>query len=511
MTKKNSPPNTKAGRKHVIENSESVSSRLDGPEILKFERADWTSFRTFEGLQQKAGVAKARLRAVALKELADNALDTGAPVVKAATLGKDRYVIEDEGPGIDPADIPRLFSINRPMISTKLLRMPTRGALGNGLRVVAGAVLASKGSLVVTSRNRRLTLRPEHDGSTTVLKTERVKFSTGTQIMIGFGPALPGSDDDALVMAESAIAMAQGGSVYKGRSSPHWYDASQFHELLSAARERPVREVIASLDGCTGAKAGEIIAAAGLGRALCLEVTATQAAKLLTIAKRHSEPVNPKRLGRVGPELFSYGSYAVAYGGEGEGVVPFVVEAWAEEETDTEIAVSVNKTPITGRVYASRDKRDINLHGCGLNHTVAQAPKDSDFSIRLNIITPYMPITSDGKTPNLRPFLDEIATVIRKVVTKARRPTSKDGQTIKSVMLDNLDNAIEAVSGGYRFGERQLFYALRGVVRDATGEELKIGNFKSIITDYESEYGEIKLMYREPRGSIYHPDRKSVV
>jgi hypothetical protein len=42
----------------------------------------------------------------------------------------------------------RCFSINRPMVSTKLLRLPTRGALGNGLRVVTGAVLASGGSLV---------------------------------------------------------------------------------------------------------------------------------------------------------------------------------------------------------------------------------------------------------------------------------------------------------------------------------------------------------------------------
>jgi hypothetical protein len=37
------------------------------------------------------------------------------------------------------------------------------------------------------------------------------------------------------------------------------------------------------------------------------------------------------------------------------------------------------------------------------------------------------------------------------------------------------------------------------------GQELKEGNFNGIITDYEKENGEIPLMYREPRGSIYHP------
>ena len=42
---------------------------------------------------------------------------------------------------------------------------------------------------------------------------------------------------------------------------------------------------------------------------------------------------------------------------------------------------------------------------------------------------------------------------------------------------------------------------------EETGEELKIGNYTSIITDYEAECGEISGMYREPRGSIYHPYR----
>lgn len=129
---------------------------------MKFERADWTSFRTVEGLQQKAGVAQSKLRRLVLKELADNALDTGARVRIGQLPGGD-YFVEDGGSGIEgqPQEIARLFSIARPMISTKLLRLPTRGALGNGLRVVAGAVVASEGSLVVTTRNQGIELHPE--------------------------------------------------------------------------------------------------------------------------------------------------------------------------------------------------------------------------------------------------------------------------------------------------------------------------------------------------------------
>jgi hypothetical protein len=117
---------------------------------LKFEREDWSLFRTVEGLQQKAGVAKGKLRRLVLKELCDNGLDAGASVSTGGLSGGG-YFVEDDGRGIDgtPEEIARLFSFARPLVSTKLLRLPLRGALGNGLRVVAGAVLASEGSLVV--------------------------------------------------------------------------------------------------------------------------------------------------------------------------------------------------------------------------------------------------------------------------------------------------------------------------------------------------------------------------
>jgi hypothetical protein len=159
---------------------------------LKFERQDWTSFRTVEGLQQKAGVPATRLRRLVLKELADNALDAGG-YVRVGELPVGGYFVEDTGPGIDgtPEEIARLFSIARPLVSSKSLRLPTRGALGNGLRVVAGSVLASGGFLVVTTNNRRIELKPQRDGSTAVGKVKAVAHPVGTRIEIGFGPSIP--------------------------------------------------------------------------------------------------------------------------------------------------------------------------------------------------------------------------------------------------------------------------------------------------------------------------------
>ncbi len=205
-----------------FQNPRGVSASSADAQNLKFERADWTAFRTIEGLQQKAGVPASLLRRLVLKELADNALDTGARVeVGTTALG---YIFEDCGPGLNPDEVARMFSINRPLVSTKLLRLPTRGALGNGLRVVAGAVVASNGFLTVTTRNVRLGLRPERDGSTSIMSRTLCAHPVGTRIEIGFGADLPeDKDNDALKWACGALRMAQG-TAYAGVSSPWWYD-----------------------------------------------------------------------------------------------------------------------------------------------------------------------------------------------------------------------------------------------------------------------------------------------
>ena len=182
---------------------------LDLPILKMAERADWTLFRTLEGLAQKAGVPPPLLRRLVLKELADNALDAGAEVRFGLVDGQPRvYFIEDNGIGIDgtPEEIAALFSIGRPLRSSKLVRMPQRGMLGNGLRVVAGAVLVSGGSLTVVTRNRRIALRPEADGSTSIVEVSEADRPVGTRIEIGLGSALP-SDSDPFVWVRLAQSL----------------------------------------------------------------------------------------------------------------------------------------------------------------------------------------------------------------------------------------------------------------------------------------------------------------
>jgi hypothetical protein len=240
---------------------------------------------------------------------------------------------------------------------------------------------------------------------------------------------------------------------------------------------------------------------------------------LLKVARENAKQVSHSRLGAVGPDLILDGHetvYASADGildfvGSGSllAKIPFVVEVWAapRKDRDTTLVACVNKTPIAANIYARHNKRDINLFGCGLAHTITTAPVTAEFFICLNIITPYMPITSDGKEPDFHPFLNDIQDAVGKAVRKAHRPNSDGKISQKDVVLEHLDAVVATVSGDgkHRFNTRQIFYGFRPIVMQEIGEELKIGNYTGIITDYENENGEIHGMYREPRGSIYHP------
>jgi hypothetical protein len=148
-----------------------------------YRTEDWRLFTDLETLPQKAGCQPGDIRKIVLKELVDNALDAGAKV--SLTYTSATWIISDDGPGLDPADVPRLFAVNRPLDSSKLRRLPLRGMLGNGLRVVAGAVAATEGGLVVSTRGHRLSLAVcTTTGWTTVKSDEAIPHSPGLIVVV---------------------------------------------------------------------------------------------------------------------------------------------------------------------------------------------------------------------------------------------------------------------------------------------------------------------------------------
>lgn len=131
--------------------------------MLEYRNEDWADYRTAAGLTLRTGVVARWFGHVLVKELVDNALD--AAVTATVTFGllhrsPGRVVIyvADDGGGIPGTDeeIASRYSIRREMVSSKRHRRPSRGALGNGLRVVMGVMCVGEGVLRISTRGRTL-------------------------------------------------------------------------------------------------------------------------------------------------------------------------------------------------------------------------------------------------------------------------------------------------------------------------------------------------------------------
>lgn len=480
-----------------------------------YQRDDWTLFRSLETLGQKAGVSKSELAKLIAKELTDNALDEGGSC-RVGLLDGNGFFVEDDGGGIEGTDdeIARLFSISRPLTSSKLLRRPARGALGNGLRVVTGSVLATGGTLCVATRGRLLRLVPQVDGTTYVEHVEPYgRPGTRIELLLGSEIAIT---RESLSWAERAILLSTGESRYERKTSPHWYTSDAFHELLLAAGTRSVREVIAKFDGCSGPKASTI--AADFKSRLASSLKYHEAEALLSKARGLTRVVKPKALGWIGPAIEGLpschakatGSYTSKAGkGKHHAEIPFVVEVYAETSKSARVRVSVNRTPVTDKfvTFSEKGKQFVSGGNIDLEFKVGRRP----IRFWINVDSPYMPITTDGKSPDFSPMRSVIRDVVEKVIKQARRLETGNQEdknlTIKDVILGSLGEAINKASGegNYRFSLRQLFYAVRPQVIDLIGKELDYGHFGKIITEHETCCGEITGMYRDPRGIVYHP------
>ena len=203
------------------------------------------------------------------------------------------------------------------------------------------------------------------------------------------------------------------GGTYGGKTSPWWYDAGHFHELLLASRAQPVRALVASLDGCTGGRrarssGGRLSASLQRGHARRCRRPARGR------AREEARRVKPERLGSVGSEDGRTLRHRARRGGvraslpsrpnpvcrRGLGRAPSGATHRTESpcrEPDAGHAESRRALPRSKNKAA----RCVRLRAVA---SFRPAPKGS-YDVTLNITTPYMPITSDGKAPDLAPFL----------------------------------------------------------------------------------------------------------
>ena len=480
---------------------------------LLYSRDDWQLFLDPATLPQKAGCHPVRLRQLVLKELADNQLDeTGLATLRWHEKEKEW---ETWGPGDGPqlSTIPELFSIRRPLVSSKLKRMVTRGLLGNGLRVVMGAVHAFGGSIVVSLRGRRLRLEVDPaDGTTKIVKDEPLSpLEHGIRVRINLGQD---SDEGDGALAEDAIHVAdQGGSVYNGPSSPWWYGPRDLHLLLGAAPSNAtVSDVLADL-GLDGYKDQR------QAKTLGYEEAKTR----LEWLRATHRPVPPEKLGRLGQDVFGYDGYGCKLGEmttSAGAQIPYVVEVWASAKASEKRGIStagvilfVNRTRALAPVYgAPVAGGGIKLRGCGLDRFIEL--KNAQYMIVVSLLSPHVQLAGDGKEPVLPPFGNTIEEALRRACNAAHRLMDKPAgeMTIKEAAYSVMEEAYLKASGNGKLpaNARQIMYAARGKILVLTGKTEFGDNYftQTLLPDFQNDNPELTADWQvayDARGHFIEP------
>ncbi len=436
---------------------------------LTLTQADWQRFLSAEGLSEKAGVPADLFPFMVLKELADNAADNGGGSM--TRISDDEVTITDEGPGLDPADVVRLYSVQRDLTSSKHWRRGNRGALGNGLRAVMGGLHVMGGTLTVASRGIATTVSAGDDGATCALATVPVALAPGTTITV----RAPGIGRRSIVSKAALALTSLAGNVISGRPPPSWFDEAAIKALLRSATGVSVRDFVGQFS--TGYRPLDGAADAS---------TADPAALLQAML---SEAKREPKLNAVGADAFP-GFYARQDGTFeiGAARLPYIVEVWATakpatDEQNISTTLIVNRTvslhPVTvdvaskGRVRFSDGSTVFQLSKQSRDRLTLK--QSADFAFHVSITAPAVPIISSGKRPDLDHFAADILLSVAKAGRKAQDAVKKSraSSTVADVVARLLPEAYEMVSDGGRYwaNVRQLMYAMRPRILEETGKQ----------------------------------------
>ncbi|HTY27698.1 MAG TPA: ATP-binding protein [Mycobacterium sp.] len=360
----------------------------DGPCVQRtlFATPRAAEFLEPQALQAQTGQPMEAFGDVVVKELLDNALDAtesaGRPPVieiEARTEDGITYItVTDNGDGIAPETVTRLYDFNVLVSDKARYRGPTRGALGNALKTLIGIpyALALDAPVVIDSRGVRHELRVSIDaaGEVVVERQRGPGRDDGTAVSVplpddldvdierwAFGAALVnphatitaiddayGDDEPDTVSYESTD---RGWSKWTPNqpSNPHWYDSAAFtglvyayiHQTRRTGIDVPLGAFIAEFEGLKATAKQKAIrhAAPGITHLSQLQGRDDLVAALHAVMCEHAKPTPPLRLGVVGADHYRrllheeyglgrswYKSAAVTANG-----VPWIIEVFVAE------------------------------------------------------------------------------------------------------------------------------------------------------------------------------------
>ena len=328
------------------------------PSSVKLERTTFqvsraTEYFTEKELQRQIGRGKAWWPAALLKELVDNGLDACevgniAPEIEVE-VGDDFFAVKDNGPGLPAAVIEGSLDFLQRVSDKVFYVSPTRGQLGNALKVVWAApyVAHGEGKVVIETGGQRHTVevgldevaqRPEVRHS--VEDDASVRNGTSVRVAWPDSGCLTGEaeDDDFYESPPTARELVEGYAAfnphatfrfskltfeatdpdfYKWRAdeptSAHWYTPETLRSLIAGyiareregARARTVREFVAEFRGLSSTVKQKQVTE-GFSRTRLADLVEDgrfdegAVGQLLARMQELSRPVKPAALGVIG-------------------------------------------------------------------------------------------------------------------------------------------------------------------------------------------------------------------
>jgi hypothetical protein len=470
-------------------------------EPILWETFDWQDFLDLSTLPRKAGCSPQDLPGVVYNEGAANACDAGRKVRIGDWTdpkGNCGAFFQDDGPGLEPEEVAAIYSLNRPRLSSKQIRRLSCGMLGNGARIIGGTVAASEGTLMVESRGHRLWLEMDRaTGKAFIGRDEPIPFEPGVKLHIALGQTLALKRGD-LDLALATIRLSGHGRGYSGPSSPWWYGPQDFYRLTQEAQIGSMsftafaRKLGFTVSGITQPA----------WKRSAKELSRPEVTKALKALQTRNKAIPPGRLGLIGKEAFPDTAYAketgVVYLDAAE--LPFVLEAWVKRESPAEkangelsVELLVNREVTPVRFHGAVTPQQLTIHGCDLHHATSGPQKIGNYRLTLSVLTPYLPLTTDGKEPALRHLLFPILSLISRTARKAHEARERPEVTrIKEAAWEIMPEAYRDASdnGELPAKARQIMYAARPYILERTGLD-RFGDkyfTQTLLPDYLEEH-----------------------
>jgi hypothetical protein len=437
---------------------------------LTIEQQDWMRFLTSDGLAEKAGCTSNDFAKMVVKELADNAADMGG---FGFNIDEEHQTITmwNSGDGLSEEQVHTLFNIKRPLTSTKHWRRGNRGALGNGLRAALAGCRICRIALTVISQGKQHEIELQDNGDVVITSTDHAGAEHSTVILLGFPVDVPFFSYKYRAYMD-VQKVTQGQTVTDGKPMISWFKAEDINIMVQSLGD-------VSLGVFT-----EQFNVSGDLRDLDLSnsVQSVPTEEIMALLKANQ---GKTKINAIGKDTFA-GDYKKVEGihRDGDADIPFIIEAWAtavdaeKNNGDHTIEVITNRSLTLSRatLEVKSGRAAISSGGWVMRHRgKGQCSQTKAYSVILAVSSPYIPIVSSGKEPNLLDgtYETEIIDVLQSTMKKAGAAfkVPKTKLNLRQAANLCLEDAYRKVSnnGQYWANARQLMYAARPMMLELTG------------------------------------------